>query len=408
MKTSSFNSQLNQWLAPYWKTATPGLSLEVYQGGEKVIAYQGGEFYPYYDLASLTKVLFTVPAMMIAHHKKGWQAETRVSDVLSWWPHPQTKIVDLLSHRSGLLWWKAFYKDLEKHSSLTKRWELLQEDLKTSPIEIPTKSVYSDLGFLTLSFLLQKLWSQPQRFPLSQAQSSPSLQSQNSPAFHLQAPSQPQSQLQSQSKLQSNSYSHPLSSLWDQVKLEFAPKSTLHWMATGEKENSAYKMPSQTLFPRAHYAPTELCPWRGRRLQGEVHDENAWILGGLSTHAGLFGNASDVASVFLKFRAIHQDPSHLMHSTVQTFMQRQMTKEEGDWALGLMMPTPGVSSSGQYFSEKSLGHTGFTGTSVWWDPESDLLIVLLSNRVYYGREQREFAKLRPLLHDKIVEYWQRL
>lgn len=404
MKTSSFYSQLDLWLAPYWKTATPGLSLEVYQAGEKVIAYQGGEFYPYYDLASLTKVLFTVPAMMIAHHKKWWQAETRVSDVLSWWPHPQTKVVDLLCHNSGLLWWKAFYKDLEKQSSLSKRWQLLQEDLKIAPIEAPTKSVYSDLGFLTLSFLLQKLWSQSQSFPISQAQSSPSLQSQNLPSSH----SQNSTMFQLQTQLQPQSESNPLSSLWEQVKSEFAPESTLHWIGTGEKENSHYKIPSHTLFPHTYYAPTELCPWRGRRLQGEVHDENAWILGGLSTHAGLFGNPSDVSSVFLKFRAIHQNPSHPMHFTMQTFMQRQTPKEKGDWALGLMMPTPGVSSSGQYFSEKSLGHTGFTGTSVWWDPEADLLIVLLSNRVYYGREQREFAKLRPLLHDRIVEHLLRL
>ncbi len=85
-------------------------------------------------------------------------------------------------------------------------------------------------------------------------------------------------------------------------------------------------------------------------------------------------------------------------------MQRQKMKDQGDWALGFMMPTPGVSSSGQFFSENSLGHTGFTGTSVWWDVDKDIIIVLLSNRVYYGREQREFAKLRPLLHDKIMMF----
>lgn len=365
-KGSSFNSQLDQWLSPYWQTATPGLSLEVYQEGQKVIGYQGGEAYPYYDLASLTKVLFTVPAMMIAKHKGWWHSENRVAEILPWWAHSQTKIVDILSHRAGLLWWKDFYKELEKEPLVSERWSLLQKDLQASPIETPTKSVYSDLGFLTLAFLLQKFWSDNQ--------------------------------------LKSH---HPLASIWEQVKREWAPQSTLHWIATGEKDQSQYKRPSQTLFPRTDYAPTEHCPWRGRRLQGEVHDENAWILGGLSTHAGLFGNPSDVASVFLKFRSIHRDASHPMHSTVEEFMQRQMEKGMADWALGLMMPTRGTSSSGHYFSEKSLGHTGFTGTSVWWDPEADLIVVILSNRVFYGREQREFAKLRPLLHDKIVEHLKR-
>lgn len=378
-KDSSFNSHLDQWLSPYWKTATPGLSLEVYQRGQKVIAYQGGESYPYYDLASLTKVLFTVPAMMIAKHKGCWHNETRVAEILPWWPHSQTKIVDILSHSAGLLWWKAFYKELEQEPLVTQRWALLQKDIKASPIEAPTnttKSVYSDVGFLTLAFLLQKFWSDSKS------------------ASHHLAPSNSVSQ----------SSGHPLASIWEQVKREFVPQSTLHWIAAGERDHSQYKIPSQTLFPRTDYAPTELCLWRGRRLQGEVHDENAWILGGLSTHAGLFGNPSDVASIFLKFRSIQQDATHPLHSTVKEFMQRQMGKEKGDWALGLMMPTLGASSSGQHFSEKSLGHTGFTGTSVWWDPEADLIVVILSNRVFYGREQREFAKLRPLLHDKIVEY----
>jgi len=355
MNFKNFETNLNLWLTPYWETATPGLCLEVYHRGQKIFDYQGGEFYPYYDLSSLTKVLFTVPAMIMAMQKGFWNFDTKVKDILAWWPHPQTKIIELLSHTSGLLWWKAFYKDLETAPEISKRWEILKEDIIVSPINIQINSIYSDLGFMTLAYLIQELWQQP------------------------------------------------LHSIWDLVKTEFAPQSTLHWIVSGKKNGTDLLAPTTSLFPRTHYAPTEICPWRKRRLQGEVHDENAWILGGLSTHAGLFGNPGDVASVFLKLRSIALDQTHSAHHILRSFMQRQIEKERGDWALGFMMPTLGASSSGNYFSNNSIGHTGFTGTSVWWDVDADVLVVLLTNRVYYGREQRGIAKLRPLLHDKIIE-----
>lgn len=356
--SSSFLSQLDEWLAPYWKTATPGLALEVYQKGEKTLEYQGGDSYRYYDLASLTKVLLTVPAMISMRAKGLWEAETRVCEVLDWWPHPKTKIVDLLTHSSGLLWWKPFYKELESLSGTAARWEHLKKTLRAASLNDTSKSVYSDLGFLSLAFILQKLSAQT------------------------------------------------LPVLWEQIKKEWAPQSTLHWISSNEGKDQDFQVSGGAPFSvvKAQYAPTEFCAWRGRRLQGEVHDENAWALGGLSTHAGLFGTPNDVASVFLMLREIARDKTSFLHSSVKTFMQRQKMKDQGDWALGFMMPTPGVSSSGQFFSENSLGHTGFTGTSVWWDVDKDIIIVLLSNRVYYGREQREFAKLRPLLHDKIMMF----
>jgi CubicO group peptidase (beta-lactamase class C family) len=73
-----------------------------------------------------------------------------------------------------------------------------------------------------------------------------------------------------------------------------------------------------------------------------------------------------------------------------------------------MMPTPGQSSSGNYFSNDSIGHTGFTGTSVWYDPQKDLSVAILSNRVFYGRENKEFSNLRPQIHNWVIEGLKRM
>ena len=347
-KKEDWTKHFDQWLEPFWATVTPGLCFQVYEKGELLFDYQGGRTYPFYDLASLTKVLFTVPAMMLTFDRGLWRPDDRVVEHLSWWPHPQTKIVDLLTHTSGLIWWKPFFQDLVKEKDVAKRWELVRQDLIQSPLADASKATYSDVGFLSLAFLMERLWGRS------------------------------------------------LPEIWLSVKEEFAPSSTLHWIS-----------PGQQAYPLEQYAPTELCLWRERRVQAEVHDENAWALGGLSSHAGLFGNASDVAAVFLALRSIYYDLGHPMHQTVRYFLQRHIPKEKGDWALGFVVPTPGSSSSGQFFSSQSVGHTGFTGTSAWWDPERDLLVVILSNRVYYGREKREFANLRPLLHDEIVSLLRR-
>ncbi|MEY4617619.1 MAG: hypothetical protein RJB66_2579 [Pseudomonadota bacterium] len=343
-----WKSHFDQWMEPFWQTATPGLCFEVYQGGQLYASYQGGQVYPYYDLASLTKVLFTVPAMMLAHQRGLWSLDDKVGDHLVWWPHSQTKIVDVLTHTAGLLWWKAFYEDLIKEPEGEARWDKLRLDIKDCPLGDTSKAVYSDVGFLTLAFLMQAIWKKS------------------------------------------------LPEIWAAVKQEFSSQTNLHWIKPGSPP-----------FPLHDYAPTELCPWRGRRIQAEVHDENAWALGGMSSHAGLFGNCSDVAAVFLSFRRAYYDLTHPLHKTVRFFTQRQIPYEKGDWAMGLVIPTSGSSTSGQYFSSTSMGHTGFTGTSAWWDPEKDVLVVILSNRVYFGREKREFAKLRPLLHDEIISLLRR-
>jgi len=154
-------------------------------------------------------------------------------------------------------------------------------------------------------------------------------------------------------------------------------------------------------------APTEQDPWRGRMLRGEVHDENASWLGGISGHAGLFSTADDL----LRFgewllAQWHGQPAAglpvLPQQVVRQFTTRQNVVSGSSRALGWDTPSPG-SSAGRRLSGSSFGHTGFTGTSIWIDPERDLVVVLLSNRVHPSRDNPRLGPLRPVVADRTVE-----
>jgi CubicO group peptidase (beta-lactamase class C family) len=100
---------------------------------------------------------------------------------------------------------------------------------------------------------------------------------------------------------------------------------------------------------------------------------------------------------------LRQSRTAFKHKTIDFFTKRALPEAQGDWALGFMVPTRGDSSSGILFSSESVGHTGFTGTSIWYDPRQDLLVTLLSNRVAFGNENESFKAFRPKVHDWIVE-----
>ena len=126
-------------------------------------------------------------------------------------------------------------------------------------------------------------------------------------------------------------------------------------------------------------------------------------MGGVAGHAGLFSTVDDVmcfAQAFLD--AWHGRSDALPQEWVKTFSQRQRIPESSDWALGWDTPTPGMSSSGQYFSEQSIGHLGFTGTSLWIDLEREAIVVMLTNRSHLVAKQSRF-ELRPRIHDLIIE-----
>lgn len=151
----------------------------------------------------------------------------------------------------------------------------------------------------------------------------------------------------------------------------------------------------------ANIAPTEFDAWRGRTLQGEVHDENAWTLNGVAGHAGLFGSAA-VVGMFAAtvLRSMLQETWLASPELMRLFATRRSVPGSSR-ALGwdTMLPT---SSCGTRLSPEAIGHTGFTGTSLWIDPRRDLYVVLLTNRVHPTRTNERFPPMRARIHDAIV------
>ncbi len=152
-------------------------------------------------------------------------------------------------------------------------------------------------------------------------------------------------------------------------------------------------------------APTELdLRWRGRRCQGEVHDENAASLGGIAGHAGVFSTAQEVARFGLQW--LHAAQGRLPNWLPGHIAQRAIQQQAGDRGLGWQIKAPEgeYSSAGELFSQRSFGHTGFTGTSLWIDPERELVVALLTNRVYHGRDAAAITAFRPQVHDAICRW----
>jgi serine-type D-Ala-D-Ala carboxypeptidase len=322
----------------------PGFHIIVAQKGKKVIDVQWGQTWKYYDLASLTKILFTVPVMMSLVSERKIELTTNIQDILGWFKYKRT-IQQLLTHTAGNEWWLPFFKKMDRSLDEHMKSLQLQTLLKDIPLKPVGQSVYSDLDFFLLGFIMQDL-------------------------------------------LEKN---------WRTCWTEFSEKNEIN-------TKLHFNTISGSLYQKKEYAPTEYCPWRKKILQAEVDDENAWSLGGAAPHAGLFGSADDVLrwGLWLRKTLVHGS-AQIDKTVARTFAQRAVPAKTGDWSLGFMMPTVGASSAGKYFSSKSIGHTGFTGTSFWFDPTVDVMVILLSNRIHPTRKNSEFKKARPIIHDFVME-----
>jgi serine-type D-Ala-D-Ala carboxypeptidase len=226
----------------------------------------------------------------------------------------------------------------------------------TLPLEYrpDSQSVYSDLGFILLGFILEDAWTAIRGF-----NGAPD-------AFD------PASSLSEQfNRLRSFVTSEPLT---------FNPPRA--W--------------------RPRCAPTEHDSWRGRLLVGEVHDENCWALGGAAGHSGLFGTAAAVGSFARAIlRTIADEPIFAHPATLRDFARkRDIPGSSRALAWDTMLPT---SSCGTRMSPHAIGHTGFTGTSLWIDWERDLYVVFLTNRVHPTRENNAIRQVRRRVHDAVIE-----
>jgi CubicO group peptidase (beta-lactamase class C family) len=165
--------------------------------------------------------------------------------------------------------------------------------------------------------------------------------------------------------------------------------------------DTMYKPPKK-IWPAI--APTEIDKqYRHRLIQGEVHDENAAAIGGVSGHAGVFSTAPDLASFcqMLVNGGVYAHERILRRATIAEFTEPQKLSG-GTRTLGWAVPTEG-GSSGHFMGPHTFGHTGFTGTSIWIDPDKQLFVVFLTNRVHPTRENQKLAKVRPALHDAVMQ-----
>lgn len=288
-----------------------------------------------FDLASLTKPLCTATLAMIGFSEGCFDPTAKVA---AFFPSFNQEITlgHLLSHTAGLPDWKPYYQT--PGDVIPK---ILAEPLVARPGE---KVIYSDLGYILLGAVLEKIFNAPL------------------------------------DRLFEEKIARPL----NLIRTTFNP--LWRW---GDP---------------AGYAATEDCPLRGRVLRGEVHDDNAFAMGGVAGHAGLFGSAGEVARWIFELRQARLGIGKVISKKAfELFCQVPAERDRHKRFFTLGFDTPSdPSSSGKYFSSSSLGHLGYAGTSFWWDPVQDFGVVLLTNRVHPSRDNDGIKQFRPLIHDVIA------
>ena len=316
-----------------------------------------------FDLASLTKPMATTTAIMLLVEEGSIGLDDPVAKTLPAFADRGKEgvtIRNLLCHSAGLKPWRGFHELLiEKERKTGERligtregrdW-IIDRVLRSALVHAPgAAAVYGDLDFIVLGALVEAVAKQP----------------------------------------------------FD----EFCETRIFTRLALHDTRFFPIPVDGSPAVPdsvRRRVAATENCPWRERIIWGEVHDPNAFAMGGVAGHAGLFSTADDV----MRFGQLFLDAWHgrnpsLPSERVREFSKRQSLPADSDWALGWDTPTAGVSSSGRYFSANSVGHLGFTGTSLWIDLEREFIDVLLTNRIHQVAKRSRF-ELRPKVHDAIFE-----
>jgi CubicO group peptidase (beta-lactamase class C family) len=312
-----------------------------------------------FDLASLTKVIATTSLILWAQQDGLCELDDCLQQFYPRWCHTGIGAVtlrQLLTHTGGLSAWRPLYRDLlpalppTDDAALARQRRrqvtcaILQQPLEYLP---GTHVIYSDLGFILLGTLLEQLYGQ------------------------------------ALSTLFLHKVAQPLS------------LSHIAYRPLG--------LDSPLPHTAAAYAATEACNWRGRVLAGEVHDENAAAMGGIAGHAGLFATAQEVWRFAQALLDTAAGKRQWLHSTqLKASWQRQSTPSGNTRALGWDTPTPGASTAGDYFSPHAIGHLGFTGTSMWIDPDQDVIVILCTNRVHPTRQATGIRRLRPAVHNLVM------
>ncbi len=294
-----------------------------------------------FDLASLTKVVATTTASMLLFERGQLDLDAPVShylDAFNTSERQSITIRHLLAHSSGLPGWRPLYEE----GILTR--DAVMEEVLTTPLltEPGKKYVYSSIGTISLALVIEEITGEP---------------------FDQWC----------------------TRNIFDPLNM-----NSTGFRSTGESDPDII--------------PTEVDDYfRNRLIQGEVHDETAWIMGGVAGHAGLFSTALDLSKYaqMMVQRGIYDGTEFLQAHTIDQFtavVDTSLSTRALGW--DTRSPKSEPSSAGQYFGPRSYGHTGFTGTSMWIDPDSKAWVILLTNRVYPTRDTSDrFRRIRGLVAD---------
>ena len=331
--------------------ATPGAALVVGRGSRVVrlrgygrLGWDEGEpsvdpRTTLYDLASLTKVVGTTSAVMLLVDRGALELDAPVVRYLPDWGRGDPRKGEVTIRH--LLLHRSGLAPFRRWYTELRGKEAFVQAIQEEALEVPagTRTAYSDIGFMTLGLVVEAVSGRSlDRF------------------------------------------------LQEEL-----------WAPLGMTDTGFLPDPAQ----RPRIAPTEEDPVRGGIVRGLVHDENAWAMGGVAGHAGLFSTAADLArfvSALREAAAGTAGPEGVLPSGVVDRWTRR-ADQGSTRALGWDTPSLNGSSAGDYFSTFSFGHTGFTGTSIWVDRERDLWVVLLTNRVHPTRENALHVPLRRAVHD---------
>ncbi len=299
----------------------------------------------FFDLASLTKPLVTSLCFLALMEEGKINTEDKLHEFfeLRVAGHQKIQLLHLLTHSSGFPAHRPYYQKLvDLPEEERDKWlinSILAENLIYEP---GTEYLYSDLGFILLGKIIEIVSKQT------------------------------------------------LDKYWQQ-KIQL-PLKLDNGLFFASKKNMTDKS----------CATTGTCGWTQKKLCGVVHDDNCRAMGGVAGHAGLFGTCRAVLSlcenILLQFQGDRQPPPYSSEN-----LRKVLRDKHGPWVFGFDTPTSGLSSSGKYFSDNTIGHLGFTGTSFWLDLQRGIAVVFLTNRVVCGDNLTAIKRLRPLLHDVIME-----
>jgi serine-type D-Ala-D-Ala carboxypeptidase len=301
----------------------------------------------FFDLASLTKPIATTLAVLSLVQQGKITLEQTLGSIIEQFkntPKANIRIRHLLCHNSGLPAYQPYFTAIAQALPIEKKLKL-QKLLVQEPLISATggTTVYSDIGFMILKWVIETVSGVPMDQYLNQNVYGP--------------------------------------------------------MEVG----NLFFMKSETTLPEMKFAATEICPWRGRLIQGEVHDENAFAMGGVAGHAGLFGTAESVHKLLTELMvSFNGEKRHLFfnYDLMRLFLTPPPNAQR---AIGFDVPSDVGSSCGHLFTKnQTVGHLGFTGVSFWMDLHRSIIIVLLTNRIHPTRDNEMIKTFRPMIHDAIM------